>query len=647
MSDDAKAFGALVRQRRTALKLTQENLADAALGNLDRKGMISQIENGKIPNITSATVKKVAEALSIDVEEIPTSLRWSEAIEVATDTNTVVHKLQAASERSQAIDDKVLANTDKLVELLSEQAQDFKIKEGMLIALARRYAEGSPHDFDAAFAGLEQALEVAVQDRERGKLPSNTDDAVNVVIARVDALNETGDIDQAAALLAEEEARAQAGLLRLYEKAISQAILTRDVDAAVSYELKKLPLEAQSPSPKDSYAYLRSVFVEWYNRGDQRGLNFDGAVAVELIREMVRRYQNDEERIGSCLSNLGLALHRLGSREADSHKVSEAITVFRAALEKTDVDHNPLDWATTQMNLGSALRTLGTRNNCPRTLNEAVEAYRAALTKRTRDRVPMDWAITKTNLGNALSVLGERESGTETLEEALSAYRDALKEFTRDRAPSKWAMVQMNLSTTLQVIGERENGTEKHKDAVAGYRAVLQELSRSDLPLEWARTQMNLGNALQAIGEREVCANSLEEAATAYRLALEEYTRDRVPLDWARAQMNLGVTLRSLGQFETGTLRLEESLIAYRSALEELTRERDLTSWAFTNGNEAVAMMYLADRTDNAALAARALGQLVETESALQKNGHEAGTEVFAKSRIEAEALVAKLTNAD
>lgn len=159
MSDDASAFGQLVRQRRKALKWSGENLAAEALGNPDRKGMISQIENGKIPNITRETVKKVAQALSLDVENIPASLRWSEAVEVVKDTNTVVHEVQATTE-------KVAETTEKLVKLLSEQAQSFKIKEGLLIALARRYAAGSPSGFDAAYAGLEHALEVAAQDRE-------------------------------------------------------------------------------------------------------------------------------------------------------------------------------------------------------------------------------------------------------------------------------------------------------------------------------------------------------------------------------------------------------------------------------------------------------------------------------------------------
>ncbi len=65
MSDDVITFGKLVRKRRKAVGWTQEALAAAALGNLDRKGVISQIKNGKIPNITRETVKKVAQALSV------------------------------------------------------------------------------------------------------------------------------------------------------------------------------------------------------------------------------------------------------------------------------------------------------------------------------------------------------------------------------------------------------------------------------------------------------------------------------------------------------------------------------------------------------------------------------------------------------
>ena len=307
MSDDAIAFGKLVRQRRRALQRTQEALAAEALGNLDRKGTISQIENGKIPKITRDTVKKVAKALAIDVEDIPASLRWPEANEVVKDTNTVVHEVQATANE--------IAETQKrLIETLSTQARDFNVKEGMLIALARRYAEGSPNDFDAAYAGLEQALKVAADDRERGKLPSNTDDAVNAVIARVDALNDAGELDSAAAFLAAEETRAQAGLLRLYDKGISQAILTRDVEAAVAYELKKLPLEVAAPSPEQNYAYLRGIFDDWYTRGRDKGLNFDASVAIALMRQMVLQFGEHRDKKGACLTDLGTALRDRGGR---------------------------------------------------------------------------------------------------------------------------------------------------------------------------------------------------------------------------------------------------------------------------------------------------------------------------------------------
>ena len=678
ISDDVKAFGHLVRMRRKALKWTQEALASEALNNLDRKGMISRIENGKIPNITRETVKRIAEALSIDVEDIPASLRWSEAVEVVKDTNAVVHELQATAE--------------KLVEMLFPQAQDFKIKEGMLIALARRYAEGSPSDFDAAYAGLERALEVAAEDREKGRILANTDDAVNAVIARVDALNEVGRLDTAAALLANEETRAYAGLIRLYDKGLSQAILTRNVESAVAYELKKLHLEA--PEPENAYTYLRNVFIEWFMRGDQKGLNFDAEVAIALMRDMACRFSHDQDKKGACLTNLGAALWALGERENGTERLEEAVAAYRAALEERTRDRVPLEWAMTQMNLGIALDALGKRESGTERLLEAIAAYRAALEERTRDRVPLqwamtqmnlgitfkalgewesgverlveavaayraaleectrdrvplDWARTQMNLGSALLELGQRESGTERLEEAVAAYRAALEERTRDRVPLEWARTQMGLGVALWALGERESGTERLVEAIAAYRAALEERTRDRVPLDWAMTQMNLGIALHALGKRVSSTERLEEAVAAYRAALEECTRDRVPLDWAMTQMNLGNALATLGERESGTERLEEAVAAYNAALEEWNRDRVPLDWANTIGNKASALITLAKRTEDAALAARALDQLVEVETVLSEGGHETWAKNCADEILNAETLLGRLTGDD
>ncbi|MEP2470134.1 MAG: hypothetical protein ABJH45_01015, partial [Paracoccaceae bacterium] len=93
---------------------------------------------------------------------------------------------------------------DTLVARGIDNAREFGIKEGMLIALARRYAEGSPGDFDAALAGLERALEVAHHERERGQLPSNISDAVDAIVHQIDALNDAGELDAGQATLDEE-----------------------------------------------------------------------------------------------------------------------------------------------------------------------------------------------------------------------------------------------------------------------------------------------------------------------------------------------------------------------------------------------------------------------------------------------------------
>jgi transcriptional regulator with XRE-family HTH domain len=76
---DASKFGRVVRDARNARGWTLEALAEDALLNSMRKGYVSQVERGQIPNITRETVKKFARSLDIDPAFIPTSLRWPDA----------------------------------------------------------------------------------------------------------------------------------------------------------------------------------------------------------------------------------------------------------------------------------------------------------------------------------------------------------------------------------------------------------------------------------------------------------------------------------------------------------------------------------------------------------------------------------------
>jgi tetratricopeptide (TPR) repeat protein len=590
--DDAVRFGRLVRETREALGWSGEALAAAAFAGSINKGYISRIENGKVPNITRDTVRNVARALAIDPEKIPPSLRWPEASDVVKDTNTVTHEIKE--------------QLDKLVAAQEDVARAFGIKEGMLIALARRYAEGSPGDFDAALAGLERALEVARDERNRGRLPSNVSEAVDAVIARIDALNDSGDLeggqtalDAELAALDEDDDRRRAWRARLYEKGITQAILTRSVENACRFVLAQVDLDAPA-APEERYQFIRTVFIEWCQRGRDKGLNFDAEVAIAIARKAVDRAGTMDHR-SAMRHNLGNALLSLGERESGTARLQEAVQAYTVALEERTRARVPLDWAMTQNNLGLTLQTLAERESGTARLQEAVQAYTVALEERTRARVPLDWAMTQSNLGIALQTLGKRESGTVRLEEAVQACRAALEERTRERMPFDWATTQNNLGNALWTLGERESGTARLEEAVQSYRNALEEWTREREPLRWAGAQNNLGNALRALGERESGTARLEEAVQAYRNALEEWTRERVPLYWVTAQNNLGNALRALGERESGTARLEEAVQAYRNALEEWTRERAPLDWAMAQNDLGKALLSLGERESGTA----------------------------------------------
>jgi len=466
-----------------------------------------------------------------------------------------------------------------------------------LIGLARRIA-ADVADPAAAFRELENAVEVAIRVQAEGRQGSNLGDFVDEVLRRVAALAAQNQYDTAAreidAALAQEQAESTARRIRLLAAGIAQDILRRDAGAVARRLVEKARLELAAD--QTVYANVRLIFIEWFQRGKDKGLNFDLAVAIELCRQMDSGASTQDQR-GAALTNLGYALATLGEREAGTARLEQAVAAYRAALTERTQDRVPLDWAMTQNNLGNALRTLGEREAGTERLEQAVEAYHAALTERRQDRVPLGWAATQMNLGNALWTLGEREAGTERLEEAVEAYRAALTERTQDRVPLDWAMTQNNLGNALWTLGEREAGTERLEQAVAAYRAALTERTQARVPLDWAATQMNLGNALATLGEREAGTERLEQAVAAYRAALTERTQDRVPLDWAR-----------------------------------------------TLGNEGVALLTLADRTGDLGRARQALEQLTLAEATLRSGGHIPWAETFASQIPVAQALVDRLS---
>ena len=64
-------------------------------------------------------------------------------------------------------------------------------------------------------------------------------------------------------------------------------------------------------------------------------------------------------------------------------------------------------------------------------------------------------------------------------------------------------------------------------------------------------------------------------------------------------------------------------MAANRAALEERTRERVPLKWAMTAGNQGVAMMVIADRTNDAVVADAAVRQIEVACETTQKGGQE------------------------
>jgi hypothetical protein len=109
-------------------------------------------------------------------------------------------------------------------------------------------------------------------------------------------------------------------------------------------------------------------------------------------------------------------------------------------------------------------------------------------------------------------------------------------------------------------------------------------------------------------------------------------------------QNNLGNALRTLGERESGTARLDQAVQAFSAALEELTRERVPLQWAATTGNRGVAMMQIADRTNDAAMAETAVAQIESAYAMLRDGGPEAWAAEFQAQLPKAQTIRDRLT---
>lgn len=600
---DLKAAAAWLKSRKQDLRLDPSKLAKAAqAGDLPQALFDQFVDDSLAQDGGARRIVLIALTAAYNTcrehDSFHKIFTQEVLIGLAKDRGVVIDRL----DRIESKVDDVISLLAKLTE--SRLPDDFAKHRDLILSLATSYAknpDGTPiTDIDAALNNIRAALIEYQKMQDEGALPRNAADHLDAVLARVNALNQRGEIasagdELARARAAQRDAMAEqaAGMIRLLDTSITQSRLQNRPEQTAALLVEKLQLDGGA-----TFDTTRNLFKEWYERGYRQGLNFDAAVAIELARATLTRAKRPDQRV-VALNSLGNALWVLGEREAGTDRLKAAIVAYNAALKET-----------------------------------------------SRGRDPLGWAGTQNNIGNALQELGEREAGTKQLQAAVVAFTEALKESTRARAPLDWARTQNNLGNTFWALGRREVGAERLKDAVKTYTKALMEYTRARTPLDWAMTQDNLGNALTDWGRREAGTERMQAAVAAHRQALQERTRESFPLDWARTQNNLGNSLTELGRREGGTERLREAVVALTEALQERTRERVPLDWATSLGNRSIAQSLLADRCDDLALARSALQDLETAEPLLRDGGHIHFADYCAENIPAARAVVQRLSGA-
>lgn len=501
---------------------------------------------------------------------------------------------------------------------LLQTADTAGLQRRVIITLARSLKRDVA-DFDQAVVELEHAVRLALEAIARGEHSTGVDEFVHKILSRIADGTKIGNfdnnartVDEALAELdkreGEHRAAARRARIALLDAAVEQEKLRRNPVAVAARIAARVAVEHPTERPAWSPEFRREYDCYCEN-GYTTGVGLLLSVAAELARLMVATALESQER-GTALHLLGVALSKLGERDAETQRLEEAVRAFQAALGERLRERTPLDWAATQNDLGNTLLELGHREASKARLEEAASSYRAALEVRTREQLPIDWAGTKTNLGNALFELGVREAGKTLLEEASCVFREALREYSRERTPIvlptldertrnevplNWAATQNNLGEALLAIGERESGTQRLEDAKSAFLAALGEYTRERVLRLWAIAQNNLGEALLALGERETGTAQLKEAISAFEAALTERERERAPLEWATTVNSRAIALSLLGQRESDSARLKEAVRAHESALEVRKRESTPLDWGASQNDLGDALQALSE----------------------------------------------------
>lgn len=493
-------FGRIVKTRRVAMGLTQERLAEAALGATNARRRIADIEEGFVAN----PPPRVIEAIS--------------RIVGAEDKTSNPDKSMSLSPPPRAVIEHVLRHVP------SPDAADRRAAERLKTA-----------EYHSA------RIRLSAIGRERATLRP-------FMLAAQSAVDRAS-FTEADAMLAEIESMSRRGPVRIEARkeraeiallACSPERAARHFEAAASY---------LDPFTPDAASELRNAAANALHRHGKL-FGVDGQrMAAELLRKNLSYWRRDRrpEKWAMTQNNLGNALHDIAVRskgEDATPLLQNAISAYRSALKVYDKARRPKNWGAVQDNLATALSNLARRRRGREAASlfaAAAEAYRNALSVRSQRTTPAEWAATQAHLGLALGAAAQgetRENGARMLDEAAEASNAALGVYDREVTPEHWAVTRNNLGNALRARAAAGGGGALLYKSVAAYRDALtalgQEGAAADPRNAAIRTNLALAlTELSAIADPESAAEFSTEAASAARVALKARPRD-VALDpWA------------------------------------------------------------------------------------------------------------------
>jgi len=331
--------------------------------------------------------------------------------------------------------------------------------------------------------------------------PDNTGSQLNAIMAEVAKLNNEGALDDADALLDQEDRRMREAhkaerdrqdqqATALLAQRLDQDRLRNRPDLAAERIINNL---RQTPQSGGLFVAIDATAEEWNKRGDATGDIFALYTAVELAKANYERVKNKSALAASALYKLGWCHMLLAERSTNDRHLVVALNAFMAALKKTSATNAPQSWTNYQSGLGNSLMWKGQRERDIHLLERSIKCHRAALKidiKQKFDSQKDRW----NNLGVALQKLGEFTRDPIPLVESVTALETALASKKNEANSRDWERSQSNLALAQRWLGDVTDDLAVLARARQGYAACEALDFRDEAPFDWARLQWNIAD---------------------------------------------------------------------------------------------------------------------------------------------------------